>query len=255
MIAITRLPSSRMSQCQLSFIERQPIDHQRALAQHEAYRAMLAECGAEVIVLSAADELPDCAFVEDTALVLDELAVMASPGAASRRGEVEAVEEALRPYRSIDWIRPPATLDGGDVLLVGRTLLVGVTARTNGDGLAALRQIAEPRGYRLWPIGVNGCLHFKSACTALDDQTLIVNRNWLEPAALSDLRGRYRVIEIPADEPFAADVLRIGSSIVLPAAHGRTRDLIAGLGYGTRTVDLSEFAKAEGGVTCLSILV
>jgi dimethylargininase len=188
-------------------------------------------------------------------VVLDELAVMASPGAASRRGEVEAVEEALRPYRPIEWIRPPATLDGGDVLLVGRTLLVGVTARTNGEGLAALREIAEPRGFRVWPIGVSGCLHFKSACTALDDRTLIVNPNWLEPAALAELRGRYRVVVIPPDEPFAADVLRIGPRIVLPAAHVRTTNSIAGLGYETRTVDLSEFAKAEGGVTCLSILL
>jgi dimethylargininase len=254
MIAITRLPSPRMNDCELSFAERVSIDYERALAQHAAYRKMLADLGAEVVVLSPSEEFPDCVFVEDTAVVLEEVAIMASPGATSRRGEIEAVEEALRPYRPIEWIRLPATLDGGDVLTVGRTLFVGVSARTNGAGIAALKEIAEPRGYRVWPIEIRNCLHFKSACTALDDTTLLINPDWLHPDALESLAGRYRLVPIPAAEPFAADVLRIGQQICLPSAHTATADLIARLGYDVRSVDLSEFAKAEGGVTCLSVV-
>jgi dimethylargininase len=254
MIAITRLPSPRMNECELSFAERVPIDYQRALEQHAAYRAMLAECGAEVIVLSAAPELPDCVFVEDTAVVLDEIAVMASPGAPSRRPEVDAIEESLRPYRPIERIRLPATLDGGDVLVVGRTLFVGISARTNLAGIACLREIAEPRGYRLWPIEIRDCLHFKSACTALDDRTLLVNPSWLQSDSLAALNERYRIAPVPESEPHAADVLRIGAWICLPDHHPRTAEMIGGLGFRVRRVELSEFAKAEGGATCLSIV-
>jgi dimethylargininase len=216
---------------------------------------MLQRCGAEVTVLSGSPALPDCVFVEDTAVVLDEVAVIASPGAPSRRPEVEDIAEALRPHRPLEWIRLPGTLDGGDVLRVGRTLLAGLSGRTNGDGVAALDEIATPRGYRVWPIGVRGCLHLKSACTALDDRTLLANSQWLDADALRALGERYRIIAVPAAEPFAADVLRIGPRICLPSAHGETADLITRLGYEVITIDLSEFAKAEGGVTCLSILV
>jgi dimethylargininase len=243
-----------MNDCELSFAERTPIDNDLALAQHAAYRAMLNELGAEVIVVSSSDNLPDCVFVEDTAVVLEEVAIMASPGAPSRRGEIEAVEEALRLFRPIEWIRLPATLDGGDVLIVGRTLFVGLSARTNVGGVAALREIAEPRGYRVWPLEIHDCLHFKSACTALDDTTLIMNPSWLDQDSLNGLANRYRLVAIPPEEPFAADVLRISTRICLPDAHPRTANLIASLGYDVRTIDLSEFAKAEGGVTCLSIV-
>jgi dimethylargininase len=254
MIAITRLPSPRMNECELSYAQRVPIDYGRALAQHAAYREMLAESGAEVVVLSPSDEFPDCVFVEDTAVVLDEVGIIASPGATSRRGEVEAVEEAIRPHRPIEWIRLPATLDGGDVLVVGRTVFVGVSGRTNGAGIAAMHEIVAPLGYRVWPIEIHGCLHFKSACTALDDRTLIVNPDWLDGGSLRELSQRYRVMPIPASEPFAADVLRLGAKICSLSAHPRTADLIRGLGFEVRTIELSEFAKAEGGVTCLSIV-
>jgi dimethylargininase len=132
--------------------------------------------------------------------------------------------------------------------------LVGISARTNGAGVAALSEIAEPRGYRVWPVEIRECLHLKSACTALDNTTLIVHPRWLSPEALQGLANRYRTVAIPPEEPFAADVLRVGPQICLPSAHPRTADLIANMGYEVRTVDLSEFAKAEGGVTCLSIV-
>jgi dimethylargininase len=243
-----------MNDCEVAFVPRSPIDLLRALAQHAAYRAMLADCGADVSTLPPSDESPDCVFVEDTAVVLDEIAILASPGAPSRRGEIVAVEEALRPFRPTERIQLPATLDGGDVLLAGRTLLVGRSARTNTAGIESLREIAGPRGYRVLPVGIQHCLHLKSACTALDDQTLIVNRQWLGAGAADELGRAYRLVDIPQTEPFAADVLRIGSTICLPAAHPRTAEQIAARGHDVRTIDLSEFAKAEGGVTCLSLV-
>ncbi len=254
MQAITRLPSPRMNECELSFAPRVPIDLHLALGQHAEYRALLERCGAQVTVLSASPALPDCVFVEDTAVVLDEVAVMARPGAESRRPEVADVAEALRPHRPLEWIRPPGTLDGGDVLRVGRTLLVGLSARTNGEGVAALDEIAGTHGYRVWPIGILDCLHLKSACTALDDRTLLVNPQWIEPNALRPLGERYRLVPIPVAEPFAADILRISSRICLPAVYSQTAYMLSKLGYEVLMVDLSEFAKAEGGVTCLSVL-
>jgi dimethylargininase len=243
-----------MNACELSFAARTPIDVGGAAVQHARYRQMLEACGVEVFVLPDSDLLPDCAFVEDTAVVLDEIAIIASPGAATRRGEVEAVDAVLRQHRPIVSIRLPATLDGGDVLVVGRTILVGSSARTNANGIVSLRAIAERFGYRVRPVLIQECLHLKSACTALDDSTLIVNPRWLGQGDWTGLAREFALVAIPPEEPFAADVLRIGAQICLPAAHSRTAELIDGLGYQTRCVDLSEFAKAEGGVTCLSIL-
>jgi len=255
MLAITRLPSPRMNECELTFATRTPIDYERALEQHVEYRELLRACGAEVVVMPASDDLPDCVFVEDTAVVLDEVAVIASPGAASRRGELDAVEAVVKRYRPIERIRLPATLDGGDVLCVGRMVLVGRSSRTDAAGIAALRAIVEPLRYRVWPVDIRNCLHLKSACTALDDDVLLVNRDWLDAAALDVLGREFRLVETPSGEPFAADVLRIGRTICVSAAHPRTAELIGRLGYDVRTIDLSEFAKAEGGVTCLSIVL
>jgi dimethylargininase len=254
MHAITRLPSSRMNDCELSFTSRSPIDIDRAIAQHAEYRALLKNCGADVTLLGPSPDLPDCTFVEDTAVVLEEIAIITSPGAPSRRAEVDDIAEALRPHRPLEWVRLPATLDGGDVVHIGRTLLVGLSARTNGEGVAALHEIGTSHGHRVWPVAIRECLHLKSACTALDERTLLANPAWIEPEAFRALSERYQIVIIPPAEPFAADVLRIGTKICLPAAHQQTAALIAELGFEVLTVDLSEFAKAEGGVTCLSII-
>jgi dimethylargininase len=249
MLAITHLPSPKMNDCVVTYAERQTIDLQAALRQHAAYRQLLAECGAEVRVLDVNLGHPDCVFVEDNAVVLDELAIMASLGVRSRRGETPAIAEELGKYLPLARIELPATLEGGDVLRVGRTLLVGASSRTNSDGIEALRKLAQ--GYEVVVVPVRGCLHFKTACTALPDGRLLVNRAWVETEALVG----FELIDVGGDEPYAANVVSCGDAVCLASAHVRTAERLRVAGYDVRPVDLSEFAKADGGATCLSILI
>jgi dimethylargininase len=240
-----------MQQCELTYSSPVSIDYELALAQHEQYRRMLGRCGCEVIVLDVNREMPDCCFIEDTAIVLDELAIVMSMGAASRRAEPQGIEAELRKHRPIAHIELPATIDGGDVLRLGRTLLVGLSSRTNASGAAALQAIVQPLTYRVVPVRVARCLHLKSACTALPDGRLLVNPDWIDMASLRS----YELLEIPPSEPAAANVLSIGQTVCTTNAFAHTAESIRGLGIQVETVDLSEFAKAEGGVTCLSLLV
>jgi dimethylargininase len=251
MLALTHVPSPRMASCQLTYLARAPIDHALALRQHEEYCRTLRDCGARVRTLAVNRDLPDCAFIEDTGVVLDEVAVLASMGTAARRPEPAGIEPELRRLREVFRIEPPATLEGGDVLPVGRALLVGVSSRTNAAGVSALAAVARRHGYAVVPVPVRGCLHLKTACTALDDRRLLVNPAWL---AVEELRG-FELVGVPEEEPWGANAVRVGTSLCLAAAHVRTAGLVRGLGFDVRVVDLSEFAKAEGGVTCLSILV
>jgi dimethylargininase len=252
MIALTHIPSPNMERCQLTHIVREPIDHELALRQHHDYCQTLRACGADVRVLEVNRDFPDCAFIEDTAVVLDEVAVLCVLGTAARRPESAGIEPVLREYRDIARIEAPATLEGGDVLRIGRTLLVGESSRTNRAGIGALDAISRAHdGYRVRFVPVHGCLHLKTACTALDDQRLLVNPAWLDMRALR----KFDVLRVPDDEPWAANVLRIGKSICMAAGQPRTAEMIDGLGFDVRVIDLSEFAKAEGGVTCLSLLV
>jgi dimethylargininase len=251
LLAITHLPSPRIEHCELTYIARTAIDYQRALQQYEAYCQTLGRCGATVRRLAGNLEMPDCAFVEDAAIVLDELAVLASMGVASRRAETAIIERELSWYRQVHRIDLPATIEGGDVLQVGKTLLVGRSPRTNEEGIRALDGIVRRFNYRVIPVPLRGCLHLKSACTALDDETLLVNPRWLDAETLAG----YRRVEVDEHEPWAGDVLRVGGHLCLSAAYPRTAQKIAALGYQLETVDLSEFAKAEAGPTCLSILL
>jgi dimethylargininase len=251
MLAITHLPSPRMNAGERTFVGREPIDHALALRQHAAYCDLLRACGAEVLVLDANRDLPDCAFVEDAAVVLDEVAILCAMGTASRRAEPAAIEPVLGKYREVVRVAAPETLEGGDVLQVGRDLLVGVSSRTNRAGIASLENTALRHGYRVVPVGVYGCLHLKTACTALDDQTLLLHRDWIDVRPLAG----FQQVAVPLAEPWGANVLRIGSTICASAAHPRTAELLRQRGHDVRTINLSEFAKAEAGVTCLSLLV
>jgi dimethylargininase len=250
MIAITHVPSPHMEQCQRTYVGPAAIDCERAARQHADYCRLLRDCGAEVVTLDVNRDPPDCVFVEDTAIVLDEVAVLASMGAESRRAEPAGIEPELRKYRQVERIELPATIEGGDVLRVGRTLLVGLSSRTNAAGAGALAAVAGRYGYRVVTVPVHGCLHLKTACTALDDTSLLVNPAWLDVRAL---RG-YELMRVPAEEPWAANVAHVGGRACVAATHGRTAELLRGRGLDVRTVDLSEFAKAEGGVTCMSLL-
>ena len=249
-IAVMRGVPPTLADCELTFVEREPIDLDRAVAQHAAYAALLRSFGLEVLELPADPALPDCCFVEDVAVVLDEVALLTMPGVASRRGEIPAVEAALARFRPIEHTGLPATLEGGDVLRVGRRLFVGRSERTNEAGIARLAAVAEPLGYRVVPVTVTGCLHLKSAVTALDDERLLANPAWLDPSPLAGLG----VVAVDPDEPGAANVLRVGGAVVAHPGFPRTIDRLADLGYAVRTLDVSEFVKAEAALTCKSLL-
>ncbi len=251
LLAITHLPSPKLAECQLTFVERGPIDYGAACRQHAAYRELLRDCGADVVALAGNLDRPDGVFVEDAAIVLPEGALITRPGAESRRAEVAAIEAELSKHRLREHVLPPATLEGGDVLRVGRTLLVGLSSRTNAAGVDALRRFAGRYGYDVRPVPVHGSLHLKTACTALPDGRLLVNRAWLDVAALDG----FDLIDVPAAEPWGANVALVGEIVCAASEHAETADLVLSLGFPLRTVALSEFAKAEGGVTCLSLLV
>jgi dimethylargininase len=250
MLAITRRPSPLLESGERTHIGRAPIDLARALAQHDAYRAALTSCGLDGQRLDDADAFPDGVFIEDTAIVLDEIALLARPGAESRRPEIRGIEAALRPYRAIERIVAPATLDGGDVVVVGKRIAVGRSARTNEDGIKALAAIAGSFGYTVSAVGMHGCLHLKSGCTALPDGRLLVNRAWIET---SDLAG-FGLVDVPSAEPWGGDVAIANETVIAAAAYHETLALIEREGFQVKAVDLSEFAKAEGGVTCLSLI-
>jgi dimethylargininase len=236
--------------CELAYREREPIDIERASAQHAAYGELLRELGLRVLELPADPDLPDCCFVEDVAVVLDEVALLTMPGAASRRPEVQAVEAALARFRPIKRTVLPATLEGGDVLRVGRTLFVGRSSRTNEAGVARLAAVAEPFGYSVVPVAVTGCLHLKSAVTALDHERLLANTGWLD---MDPLR-RFEVVEVSPDEPGAANVLRVRGLVIAHPGFPRTIERISDLGYVVHPLDVSEFVKAEAALTCKSLL-
>ena len=250
-VAITREPARAMTGCELTYLERRPVDAALAAEQHRAYRETLASCGARVVALPAVEEMPDSVFVEDTAVVLDELAVLTSPGSHSRRGEVGLIEPEVARLRPVERISLPATIEGGDVLRAGRRLFVGLSPRTNHEGVEALRRLASPLGYEVRAVEVRDCLHLKTGCSALDDETILVNPAWVDADAF---RG-YEVVRVHAEEPWAANTLRVGGSLCVSAAHPRTAELIARRGHDLRPLDISEFAKAEGGLTCMSVLI
>jgi dimethylargininase len=250
LIAITRAVSSRIGQCELTHLAREPIDHRRASTQHAAYQACLGRAGCHVTTLPGDDELPDSVFIEDTAVVLDELALITRPGAASRRPETTPVLEALRPYRQVASIEPPGTLDGGDVLRVGRTLYVGLSARTSAEGVTQLSRLAEPFGYQVRPTPIAGCLHLKSAVTEIGDGELAINPAWVDRRFFAE----FNLVEIDPSEPFGANLLRIGARVIGSAAFPRTLQRLASRGVQVVPVDVSELGKAEGGVTCCSLV-
>jgi dimethylargininase len=227
-----------------------PIDVGRAREQHASYIAALASLGCTMVELGAEPELPDSVFVEDTAVVLDEVAVITRPGAASRRPEVEPVARALAQWRPCVRIESPGTLDGGDVMAVGRDLYVGRSGRSNDTGIARLADATKPYGYRVIPVSMRGCLHLKSAVTCLDPETLLVNDEWVDRAGLPALR----FVAVAAEEPHAANALRVGETVLHAASGPRTGERIEAAGYRVLPIDVSEMEKAEGAVTCCSVI-
>jgi len=248
--AITREPSPSLARCELSFLAREPIDLGKAVAQHQAYEKLLADLGARLIRLPAEPDLPDSMFVEDPALVLDELAVIFPLGASSRRPEAPSLAAALRPFRELQYVTLPGTVEGGDVLRVGRRLFVGLTARSNAEGIAQLARITAPYGYSVLGVPVTGCLHLKSAVTALDAGTLVAHRAWFDTSAFAD----YEWVDVDPGEPHAGNALPVAGAVLFPAAFPRTRERIEARGFRVRALDISELQKAEAALTCSSLI-
>lgn len=246
--AITREVSPTLSDCALTFLERSPIDVGKAMKQHRGYRAVLSELGVRVVTIPADEAYPDGVFVEDPAIVLDEIAVICRPGAESRRGEVESLAKAISPFRELRCIREPATLEGGDVTRIGRDLFVGLSKRTSREGIEQLAEIVAAFGYRVIPVEVRGCLHLKSACCSIGDSTVLINREWIDAAPFASCRM------IDVAEEWAADVLRIGETVLMPAGFPKTQERLERAGFRTRAIDVSELQKAEAGVTCMSLI-
>ncbi len=249
-IALTREVSPSFARCELTHQARTSVDVGLAREQHHAYERCLAELGCTVRRIPAAPELPDAVFVEDTAVVLNELGVVTRPGAASRQPEIRAVAEVLRDYRPLSMIEPPATLDGGDVLCVGRTVYVGRSVRTNEVGVAQLARLLAPLGCTVRAVEVTDCLHLKTAVTQVTERTLLINPRWVQPAVFEGLE----TIEVDASEPFAANALWLGEVVVYPTAFPRTRGRLEAQGLRVWPVNISELAKAEAGVTCCSLI-
>jgi dimethylargininase len=250
LIAITREVSPALERCELTHLARTPIDLDRARAQHDAYEQCLVEAVCPVERLTADLTMPDSVFVEDIAVVFDELALITRPGAASRRVETPAVAEALARYRPLRYIEWPGTVDGGDVLVAGQRVFVGRSSRTNADGIEQMRHILEPYGYTVEGVDVTGCLHLKSAVTTVGADVLLMNRAWTEAARFSG----FAIVDVDPAEPYAANALNVGDLLVFPAAFPLTQRRLEARGLQVRTVDVSEFAKAEGGVTCCSLV-
>lgn len=248
--AITRALSAEILQCELTYLTREPIDLALAVQQHRDYQTALREGGATVIELPALPGMPDAVFVEDTAVVLDEIAIITRPGALSRQAETASVAEALAVYRPLQFIREPGTLEGGDVLRVGRILYVGLSTRTNQEGIAQLRAFTAPHGYDVQPVAVPGCLHLKTAATYLGRQTMLANCAWVDCAAWKE----FRLAHVSEAEAWAANTLTVGETVLLAAGFPATEQQLTALGLNVRTLALSELRKAEAGLTCLSLL-
>ena len=249
LVAVTREVSPTINECELSFVAREPIDVERAVAQHRAYCDLLSELGARVVVLPPDPSLPDAVFVEDTAVVVEGGAVITLPGAESRRPETVAVADVLRRHLPVEFMQGPGTLDGGDVMHVGRTLYVGRTARTDDEGAAELRRLLAPHGYEVRQVGVHGCLHFKSGCSYVGRGTVLANREWIDAGELTDVE----ILDVPPAEPWGANTVVVGDTVVVSSAYPETARVLESRGFAVRTLDVAEFHKAEGGLSCLSV--
>ena len=251
LIALTRDVSPAIARCELTHLEREPIDWARAVEQHNGYERMLEQLGCIVQRLPPLPDNPDAVFVEDTAVALQELAIITRPGAESRRSEIASVADALRNHREVASIESPGTLDGGDVLVVGSTIFVGQSTRTNAEGIRQLGVLAAPHGYLVRGIQVSGCLHLKSAATRVGEDTVLLNPRWVE----ATLFGGFETIEIDDSEPAAANAVSIGRELIYPTGFDRTAERLERHGFTIHSVEMHELQKAEGAVTCCSILL
>jgi len=250
LIAITRAVSPAIDRCELSHLKRHPIDLECAIAQHCAYEAALQSIGVEVHSLQAEPDMPDSVFVEDTAIVLDECAVITRPGADSRKLEIWSIAQALTPYRKLFTIQTPSTLDGGDVLRIGKTIFIGLSRRSDPSAIGQMQTFLSPFGYTVRGIPVSGCLHLKSAITQVAEDMLIVNPAWVDKSSFPGLK----FIEVHPSEPYAANALLVGGTVIYQPVYPKTLTRLKSAGINPLLVNQSELGKAEGALTCCSLI-
>ena len=250
-IAITRDVSPRFNECEITHIDRTPINVEVARAQHQGYVNALAAIGCQIQELPAEANLPDSVFVEDTAFILPEVAVITRPGADSRKPETESIIRALSPHRALVHVTAPATIDGGDVLVLGKNIYVGLSTRSNSAAIEQLQHLLDHYGYKVIGTEMTDCLHLKTAVTRVDDNTLLINKNWVSP----DYFSGYDLIEVDPSEPFAANCLPVNGQIIYPTSFPKTRAKLEARGYKIQAVTVDELAKAEGAVTCCSLII
>jgi dimethylargininase len=250
-IAITRDVSPRFNECEITHIERTPIDVNIACAQHHEYVKALAEIGCQIVELPAEADLPDSVFVEDTAFILDEVAVITRPGADSRKAETDSIIRALSPHRALVHVTEPATVDGGDVLVLGKNIYIGISTRSNNAAIRQLQELLDVYGYRVTGVEMHDCLHLKTAVTKVDENTLLINPNWADNFHFKD----FDWIIVDPSEPFAANCLPVNGHIIYPTSFPKTRAKLESRGYKIKAVTVDELAKAEGAVTCCSLII
>jgi dimethylargininase len=250
-IAITRDVSPRFNECEITHIERTPIDVEVARAQHHEYVKALASLGCQVVELPAEADLPDSVFVEDTAFILDEVAVITRPGADSRKAETDSIIRALSPHRALVHVTEPATVDGGDVLVLGKNIYVGISTRSNNAAIRQLQELLDVYGYKVTGVEMHDCLHLKTAVTKVDENTLLINPNWVDNFHFKD----FDWIIVDPSEPFAANCLPVNGEIIFPTSFPKTRAKLESRGYKIKAVTVDELAKAEGAVTCCSLII
>lgn len=249
--AITREVNTALADCELTYLSRTPIDVATAARQHDDYRALLSALGCAVVELPTAPGLADSVFIEDTALVLDELAVLCRPGADSRRAEVEGVAEALRSYRRLAMIEAPGTVDGGDLLHVGDVIFAGLSTRSNQAGIDQLAAIVAAYGITVVGVATESCLHLKSAVSQCAPGTLLINPRWID----REIFAAYELIAVDSEEPHAANALLLDERVIYPTSFPRTLEKLLAHGVDVHTVDVGELQKAEGAVTCCSLII
>ncbi|MCD6217015.1 dimethylargininase [bacterium] len=250
-IAITRPVSESIDDCELTFMDRHHINLDKAIQQHAEYEKCLAELGCEIVKLPAEPELPDAVFVEDPAFVLDEIAIVAASRAENRIREIQTVEPVLSQYRNLEHLELPATLDGGDVVAIDKTVFVGRSSRTNDIAFFQLDEMLKPFGYDVVRVKIQNCLHLKTGCTFIGKRTVIANPDWVDISAFSDLE----VVKVDKTEPWASNAIEINDVVICSSTFHRTNNILKNRGFDIKPIDISEFQKAEAGLTCMSLVI
>jgi dimethylargininase len=250
-VILTRLPSTTLIHAELTHLARTTIDSKLSIIQHRRYCEALKKTNLDLCILPALDDYPDGVFVEDVLISLPEASILCRPGALSRRGEVESIAAYLPKDRPVVRIQAPATIDGGDVLRIGNRVFIGESTRTNHAAINALSQAVNHFGYSATTVKVTGSLHLKTAVTALSNDLVLMNPHWID---INPFSG-WKRIEVADNEPFAGNSLTIKETTFMQMAHIATAEKIRSAGFNVQMIDISEFAKAEAGLTCMSVII